>query len=290
MTLSELNLKSLCDKAIKAALKAGGAISGFDTANLQVESKVGGASIASQVVTEVDLISQSIILEILEPTCDEFDIALLTEESVDSGERLVKDYFWCIDPLDGTLPFIEQNSGYSVSIALVSKCGTPCIGVVYDPVTETLYHAIKGQGIYKNHESWEFKRPNDKFVKQLTFISDRSFIKYSKYDHTLHELSSLAVEIGCSGVDVINHGGAAMNACWVLENAPACYVKYPKPEDGGGSLWDYAATACLFTEADAVVSDIYGDSLNLNNPDTTFMNERGIIYASGPEISQRFLS
>jgi len=288
MTLTEPQLKYLCDTAIQAALKAGVAISGFDTDNLQVESKVGGESLASQVVTEVDMISQSIILEILEPTCEELDLALLTEESVDNGERLVKDYFWCIDPLDGTLPFVEQSTGYSVSIALVSKCGAPQLGVVYDPVTETLYHAIIGQGLFKNHERWNYDTPADGVGRTLTFVCDRSLIQHPKYDETLQELSALASAIGCDGIEVINHGGAAMNACWVLGNAPACYVKYPKTEAGGGSLWDYAATACLFTEANAVVTDIYGGSLSLNNPDTTFMNERGIIYATGLELSQRF--
>lgn len=288
MTLSEQQLKHLGNKAIDAALKAGCAISDYDASALQVNRKEAGVSIASQVVTEVDLLSQSIILEALEPTCDEYDLALLTEESIDERERLVKDFFWCIDPLDGTLPFIEQSTGYSVSIALVAKCGTPYIGVVYDPVTETLYHAIKGQGLFKDRGRWQpclLDAPGS----SLTFICDRSFVKHPEYSPTIQALESIAEDTGCSGLNVLNHGGAAMNACWVLENAPACYIKYPKPEDGGGSLWDYAATACLFTEAQAVVSDIYGDALNLNNPNTTFMNERGIIYATSPALSQPFI-
>ena len=52
-----------------------------------------------------------------------YDFGILTEETPDNGSRLVKDYFWCVDPLDGTLPFTEGTPGYSVSIALVSKSG-----------------------------------------------------------------------------------------------------------------------------------------------------------------------
>lgn len=80
-----------------------------------------------------------------------------------------------------------------------------------------------------------------------------------------------------------------MNACWVLEKSPACYFKFPKPEDGGGCLWDYAATACLFNESGAVVSDIQGQSLDLNRPDSSFMNHRGVLYASTPAMAKEIM-
>ena len=75
-------------------------------------------------------------------------------------------------------------------------------------------------------------------------------------------------------------------ACWVLENAPACFVKRPKIQEGGGCLWDYAATACLFEEAGAAVSDSHGNSLDLNSRDSVFMNQTGVLYASHREIAE----
>ena len=50
---------------------------------------------------------------------------VLTEETEDDGGRLRADYFWCVDPLDGTLPFIEGRPGSAVSIALIARDGTP---------------------------------------------------------------------------------------------------------------------------------------------------------------------
>ncbi|MEZ4955040.1 MAG: inositol monophosphatase family protein [Saprospiraceae bacterium] len=44
--------------------------------------------------------------------------------------------------MDGTLAFINKHPGFSVSIALIANDGTPHIGVVYDPSTDTLYQAI----------------------------------------------------------------------------------------------------------------------------------------------------
>ena len=75
-----------------------------------VKNKPSGSSRASQIVTEVDLMSQEMILKHIHPTCEEYDLGLLIEESNDDLSRFEKDYFWCIDPLDGTLPFVEQQA------------------------------------------------------------------------------------------------------------------------------------------------------------------------------------
>jgi 3'-phosphoadenosine 5'-phosphosulfate (PAPS) 3'-phosphatase len=244
-------------------------------------------SAASQVVTEVDRMAQDIILKSLKSTISSYDVGLLTEESEDDSSRFEKDYFWCIDPLDGTLPFIESSPGYSVSIALVAKDGTPIIGVVYDPVKSTLYHAAIGHGAFKNENSWKVSSQpqNDKF----TLISDRSFLQHPQFkeiDNGCREISKLA---GLNSVELIGHGGGAINACWVLEYNPACYFKFPKTERGGGSLWDYAATSCILSEAGAHVSDIYGQMLDLNRSDSTFMNHKGILYASNEEIADHIM-
>jgi 3'-phosphoadenosine 5'-phosphosulfate (PAPS) 3'-phosphatase len=53
--------------------------------------------------------------------------------------HLNKDYFWCIDPLDGTLPFIEGLTGYAVSVALVARNGKPLLSAIFLPETMTSY-------------------------------------------------------------------------------------------------------------------------------------------------------
>ncbi|NOR80922.1 MAG: inositol monophosphatase [Methyloprofundus sp.] len=285
---SDLFLLSQC--AISAAYQAGCIITKHACYPVSVNSKKGGSSLASQMVTEVDYLCQDIILQALMPTCAVYDLALLTEESPDSLARLEKDFFWCIDPLDGTLPFIESTPGYAVSIALVARDGTPYIGVVYDPLEKTLYHAVKGCGAFRNGNPWILGHVLAAHEHFLTFITDRSFAKHSLFLAVLTELKSISTAMGYAGVKTILHGGAAMNACWALENSPACYFKFPKPEEGGGSLWDYAATACLFTEVGAVVSDIEGKSLDLNRSDSTFMNHRGVLYASDQGIAREIIS
>lgn len=285
MKLNDNDLFLLSQCAVSAAVQAGALISRYSGAKVQVNSKTGGASPASQVVTEVDYQSQEIILQTLSPASEIFDLALLTEESTDDRSRLEKEYFWSIDPLDGTLPFVESTAGYAVSIALVSRSGAPLLGVIYDPLEKTLYHAQKGRGAFRNSRVWK----NGPAGKVLTVIMDRSFKQHALYTDCMARIRFMAASKGYSEVKTIAFGGAAMNACWVLEKGPACYFKLPRPENSGGSLWDYAASASVLSEAGAVVSDMYGNPLDLNRADSTFMNHRGILYASHKELAEEIM-
>jgi 3'-phosphoadenosine 5'-phosphosulfate (PAPS) 3'-phosphatase len=277
-TLAPEQLNELAELAIQAALKAGQAIQAYRHREITVQKKTAGNTLASQVVTEVDLISQKIIVESLYPSLEHFNIALLTEETEDDHSRLKKPCFWSIDPLDGTLAFIEQQDGFAVSIGLVAHSGEPLIGVIYNPAANVLYHAVKNSGAFRNHQPWQL--PVSKKNKALTLVNDSSFRQAAYYNDIIDYLTGEAKKSGYDGLKSIMHGGAVMNACWVLENAPACYFKFPKKQPGGGSLWDYAASACLFSEIRAYVSDIHGAALELNRQQSTFMNHRGILYTS----------
>ncbi len=138
-----------------------------------------------------------------------------------------------------------------MSIALVRRDGTPTIGVVYDPVRQTMIHAIAGQGAFRNGHSMTVSQKPDQQPSSGTVLSlftDRSFLSSEQRDQMIFALEEIARVLGLAGLNVDASAGAVMNACKVLANAPACYVKLPK-ENGGGSLWDYAATACIFSEA-----------------------------------------
>ena len=285
MPLSAGDLLALSECAIQAALEAGRLIASRSKGPINVQQKEGGDSLASQVVTEVDLASEAAIVKWLSPSCEQYDIALLTEEVVDDLGRLESDAFWCVDPLDGTLDFIESTPGYSVSIALVSNSGLPLIGVVYDPVTETLYSAVKGQGAYLNGQPWRLDSSSPVEGKPLTLLCDRSLVERSDFRQLLDHFESMTERLGLSGLRTLHKGGAVMNACRVLENRPACYFKFPKPEAGGGSLWDFAATACLFSELGAIATDFHGEPLELNRAESTFMNHRGVIFATDNELA-----
>lgn len=271
-----MNFFKLTEIAIKAATSAGQHIKKYMEKDVDFEEKEGGVSYASQIVTKVDKECENIILSHLLPSCETYNLALLTEETEDDESRFSKDFFWCIDPIDGTLNFINKEPGFSVSIALIAKDGTPYIGVVYDPTTDTIYHATKGNGVFKNESPWNIQLKND----YLTYVTDKKLKDTPRLDELKSLIEKYVDEYGWTEFKVISGGASVMNGIWVLENGPACMIKFPKKETGGGSIWDFAATACIFEEMGLTATNFDGKKLDLNRKDGTFMNHQGIFYSN----------
>ncbi len=282
MRLSDADLAQLAAIAVSAATEAGQMIACSQPSEIQ--QKAGGESLASQVVTEIDRQSETIILDVLAPTLERFELGLLTEERDDDGSRLSADYFWSVDPLDGTLPFIEGVPGYAVSIALVDRDGTPRIGVVHDPVEMTVVQAIAGAGAFRDGRRWSIEQQSK--GTELAVFADRSFVSSNDHQAVIGALDETARDMGLSGLRLHTSGGAVMNACGVLGRPPACYLKFPKPT-GGGSVWDFAATACVFQEFGAIATDMHGGRLDLNRADSTFMHHRGVLFATDEALARR---
>lgn len=76
-------------------------------------------------------------------------IPVLSEEgrNIVYEERKGWDYFWVVDPLDGTKEFIKRNGEFTVNIALILE-QYPVLGVIYVPVTGKLYYSIKDEGAF----------------------------------------------------------------------------------------------------------------------------------------------
>ena len=52
--------------------------------------------------------------------------------------------WWAIDPIDGTNNFAHGIPVFTVSIAALSE-GEPVVGVVFQPATESMFTAVKGE-------------------------------------------------------------------------------------------------------------------------------------------------
>lgn len=286
--LSHTVLHDLADIAEQAALSAGEVITSHRQEEIVAHYKPVGDSEASQVVTEVDYLAEDTIRNLLQPTCEAFGLALLTEESADDGRRHDRPAFWCVDPLDGTRAFVNNMPGFAVSIALIARDATPLIGVVFDPVRNVTYRAVRNAGAYRNGEPMQL--PDIDPHQPLTLQTDFSFSQHRWLEETESGLASIASQLGLPGSTIAYRTGAVTNACNVLENANHCYFKYPRAGAAGGSLWDYAATACLFDEVGAFASDIMNGQLDLNRADSTFMNHRGILFASERRVAEGILA
>jgi 3'(2'), 5'-bisphosphate nucleotidase len=123
---------ALLDAMVDAALEAGHAVHEIYKSGFEVERKADHSP-----VTAADHAAEAIILDHLRKAAA--DIPIVAEEEVAAGRLPDFDQeLFLVDPLDGTKEFIQRNGDFTVNIALV-RGGDPILGVVYAPVTNTLY-------------------------------------------------------------------------------------------------------------------------------------------------------
>jgi fructose-1,6-bisphosphatase/inositol monophosphatase family enzyme len=268
--------------------------------NIVSQNKSAGDTLASQVVTSVDMACQKVILKALHDSIKTFDLGLLTEELSDDGGRFKKAYFWCVDPLDGTLSFISNQPGYAISIALISRKGEVCVGVVFDPINNHLYSSVIGEGVKKNRAPWylgkqgvgkdkninlsTYQPPISRIENSLIVCNDRSFIEHKNFPEIKKSLEVIADSMNYSSLQIMKSGGAVMNAIWCLEGLPALYFKQPKLSPGGGCIWDFAATNLIFKELGFIATDYYGEEIHFNPKESVYMNQKGVLYSTEKNI------
>src|SRR6476659_3036906 len=106
----------------------------------RVEQKVNALQEMEE-VTAADREANELIVHRLN---EEFpDDGILAEESQDTDLRLGKERVWVIDPMDGTKNFVQRDGDFAVQIGLAVN-GESVLGVVYQPVRDLLYYAVKG--------------------------------------------------------------------------------------------------------------------------------------------------
>jgi 3'(2'), 5'-bisphosphate nucleotidase len=126
-------------------------------------------------LTLADRRSHAIIESILKNT----NLPILSEEgkNIPYSERKGWDYFWLVDPLDGTKEFLKRNDEFTVNIALIHR-GVPILGVVSVPVSGDTYYASKDGGAFLKHEGTIIqlnKRPSiDLTASGLRVVASRS--------------------------------------------------------------------------------------------------------------------
>lgn len=105
-------------------------------------------------------------------------IPIVSEENeeVSYEVRQGYQYFWCVDPLDGTKEFIKRNGQFTVNIALI-RGQVPILGVVHTPVSKTTHFAAEGQGAFLKKDSNSTKISVASFRESdegLTIVGSRS--------------------------------------------------------------------------------------------------------------------
>ncbi|MEA3314798.1 MAG: 3'(2'),5'-bisphosphate nucleotidase CysQ [Campylobacterota bacterium] len=159
------------------------------------------------------------------------NIPIMSEENKQTEFDIRKnwEYYWCIDPIDGTKEFIKKNGEFTVNIALIHK-NTPLLGVVYAPVLNDIYYS-NGNNSYKNNEKLPLKinqNPKDK----LSVVASKS--------HLSTETQEFIDKLDTKEIEQVSKG-SSLKLCMVATGEADIYPRLAPTME-----WDTAA-------ADAVV-------------------------------------
>lgn len=187
-----MNKKNYLPTIKKAAVEAGKAILEIYNSDSFDET----AKDDNSPLTKADTAAHKIIVHHLEET----GLPVLSEEGRDIpfDERKNWEYFWMVDPLDGTKEFIKRNGEFTVNIALIHK-NEPVLGVVYAPVLDKLYAGGEGFGAFLTAKGKEQElKPADKTVEKVRVVASRSHLNTDTANYIAQFQQAETVSMGSS--------------------------------------------------------------------------------------------
>ncbi len=205
---------------------------------LQIETK----SAAVDLVTDVDKACEALIVDAI--TSQRPEDAILAEEG--SGvDRPGAELRWIIDPLDGTTNYAHAYPRFCVSIG-VFRGGEPWLGVVYDPLLDELYEAVRGEGARLNGEKLQ--------VSPETELSQGLLATGFAYDRRKSEEDNLAQFAAFlkAARALRRDGSAALDLCYVAAGRFDGFWEFKLQP------WDVAAGCLIVDEAGGRTSDAEG--------------------------------
>ncbi len=259
------NLKTMCSQLCDVSIKAGEEILAVYNSDFAVQTKDDKSPL-----TQADLRSNKVIVDLL--TSQYPDIAVLSEETKDTGERRQNPFCFVVDPLDGTKEFVKRNGEFTVNIGLCAY-GKPILGVVYAPVTNTLWYAAVGCGAFSQTSD------NDTYFdeKNRIFVSDKTdnFTVMASRSHADERLAKI-LDNNKDRIAKTVSAGSSLKGCLIAEGKADIYYR-----TGLTCEWDTCAMHCVVEQAGGVLRQLDHTPLVYNRENT--LNDKGFYILNRPE-------
>ena len=212
--------------------------------NLQKKVKVKYKS-ENQPVTNADIEINNYLLDFLKQKTPNF--GWLSEESVDDRSRFDSDFFWCLDPIDGTRSYILGKPEYTISLALI-KNFKPIFGIVYNPSTKEYFHAEENKGAFCN--------------KTKIKVNSKRKFEYCSLAVSNSEINILKSYNFFNSNNVKRIGSIAYKIALVAKGEIDIAISLTKKND-----WDLAAADLIIREAHGTIMDTNGKKIIYNTQD-----------------------
>ena len=222
--LDQINIQDI----VAIAKEAGNAIMQIYKQDFEVEYKQD-----SSPLTLADKEANNIIEDGLNKLSVNFPVLSEEGDDIPYENRKHWEYFWLVDPLDGTKEFVKRNDEFTVNIALIHK-DTPVLGVVYAPALDMCYWAKQGEGAFKDGQRLPIKTVNQRNTYKI--VASRS--------HMSDETQAFIDAIDTSKEKELISIGSSLKICLVAEGEADIY-----PRLGPTMEWDTGAAHAIVNES-----------------------------------------
>ncbi|MBT9282648.1 MAG: inositol monophosphatase [Hydrogenibacillus schlegelii] len=228
---------------------------------LQLEAgealQIGTKSGPSDLVTEVDRAVEAHVVRRIRAAYP--DHGVLGEEGTDAaGSPEAAGLRWVIDPIDGTTNFVHQKVNFCVSIALYAG-DEGLVGVVYDPMREERFTAVRGGGAALNGRPLRLN--GAKGLSESLIGTSLTWVRRARQTGLVEPVWRLAER--SRGLRSL--GAAALEAAYVAAGRLDAFLSLTL------SPWDFAAAKLIVEEAGGTVVDFAGRPVGLKRPELGFL-------------------
>lgn len=184
------------------------------------------------------------------------EVPILSEEgkSISYTERSKWEYFWLVDPLDGTKEFVKRNGEFTVNIALIQN-GYPVFGVIYAPVLDTAYIGKQDLGSYKIENVKDYleltseeellnagkKLPHVQNEDKKSVVASRSHMSKETEEY-IEKVKNTYGELD------ITSAGSSLKLCLVAEGVADVYPRFAPTME-----WDTGAGQAIVEQSGGTV-------------------------------------
>lgn len=223
-------------------------------------------------VTIADKLVNTLVIEKVKAKLPEHGV--LGEEEVWQPE---KEKLWVCDPIDGTKAYTLHIPVAMFSLAYVEK-GTPLVAVAFNPFTNELFSAVRGQGALLNGEPVH--------VSTREWGEKTRLVRSDSEQAGKHLLGDPMVVNSLAKQKVLTHTcpGAVFRACTIARGSFDGNIFY------GDGAHDIAAAKLIVEEAGGIVTSLTGNEQQYNQPINGAIISNGYIHGELTKHLKEYLA
>lgn len=164
------------------------------------------------------------------------------------------DYFWIIDPIDGTKEYINKGIDYTINIALCKK-KFPIFSVVYAPAIEEFYLAKLNEGVLLNN-----KKIKNKKTKNI-----KSIKAYVSKSHMNKETEKFIQKLALKYDVTTECMGSSLKICKIAKGDAHIYPRLSSTME-----WDVCAAHLVLHESGGFIKNMHSNDITYNNKSLVF--------------------